>query len=266
MTVSQTEALERIRFVLVNTSHPGNIGSAARAIRTMGLHRLVLVAPHAFPHAEASALAAGAGDVLAAARVSDELAPTLSDCHLVLGATARRRGVELDELDPRTAARRILDAANAGQQVALLFGNEQSGLSNDEIKHCHAAITVPTDPTYGSLNLSQAVQVVAWEIREAWLAQGVVTSAVESRDPPAEAAQMEAFFEHLARTLDDIDFHKGRSPEVILQRLRRLFLRAEPDQRELRVLHGVLADASRMARLARVEGGGATPERSETIP
>jgi len=248
---ASADALARIRFVLANTSHPGNIGSAARAIRTMGLHRLVLVAPHAFPHAEASALAAGAGDVLAAARVGDELAPMLADCHLVLGATARRRGVELDELAPRAAARRILDAANAGQQVALLFGNEQSGLSNDEIKHCHAAITVPTDPTYGSLNLAQAVQVVAWEIREAWLAQGAATPAAESRDLPADAAQMEAFFEHLARTLDDIDFHKGRSPEVILQRLRRVFLRAEPDQRELRVLHGVLADASRMAQLAR---------------
>lgn len=251
MTHTSTDALERIRFVLVNTSHPGNIGSAARAIRTMGLHRLVLVAPHAFPHAEASALAAGAGDVLAAARVGDALAPMLSDCHLVLGATARRRGVELDELDPRTAARRLLEAAHAGRQVALLFGNEQSGLSNDEIKHCHAAITVPTDPTYGSLNLAQAVQVVAWEIREAWLAQGGAVAATESRDPPADAAQREAFFDHLARTLDDIDFHKGRSPEVILQRLRRLFLRADLDQRELRVLHGVLADASRMARLAR---------------
>ena len=266
MTVMPTDALDRIRFVLVNTSHPGNIGSAARAIRTMGLHRLVLVAPHAFPHAEASALAAGAGDVLAAARVDEALPPVLADCHLVLGATARRRGVELDELDPRTAARRVLDAANAGQQVALMFGNEQSGLSNDEIKHCHAAITVPTDPTYGSLNLAQAVQVVAWEIREAWLEQGGGAATVESRDAPADAAQLEAFFEHLARTLDDIDFHKGRSPEVILQRLRRLFLRAEPDQRELRVLHGVLADASRMARLARVDGGDATPERSETIP
>lgn len=255
MTSTPTEALERIRFVLVNTSHPGNIGSAARAIRTMGLHRLVLVAPQAFPHAQAQALAAGASDVLERAVVADTLAPALSDCHFVLGATARRRGVEIDEFDPRSAARRVLAAANEGRQVALLFGNEQSGLSNDELKHCHAAITVPTDPSYGSLNLAQAVQVVAWELREAWLAQGGATAAAQSRDPPAEAAQMEAFFDHLARTLDVIDFHKGRSPEVIMQRLRRLFLRAEPDQRELRVLHGILADASRMAQLARERGG-----------
>ncbi len=251
-----TSAVDRIRFVLVNTSHPGNIGSAARAIRTMGMRRLVLIAPQAFPHAQASALAAGAGDVLEQAVVSDALAPALADCHFVVGATARRRGVELDELEPRAAAQRLLVAAADGQQVAVLFGNEQSGLSNDEIKHCHAAITIPTDATYGSLNLAQAVQVVAWELREAWLAGGQAPIPHETRDPPADAAQMEAFFDHLARTLDAIDFHKGRSPEVILQRLRRVFLRAAPDQRELRVLHGVLADASRMARLARGQDGG----------
>ncbi|MBX3690483.1 RNA methyltransferase [Dokdonella sp.] len=242
------DALARIRCVLASTSHPGNIGSAARALRTMGLQRLVLVSPHAFPHEQATALAAGAIEVLERAQVHASLEPALADCHLVLGATARRRGVELDELDPRAAAQRVLAASLAGQQVALLFGNEQSGLSNEEIQHCHAAITIPTDPDYGSLNLAQAVQVVAWEVREAWLAGNVPLAP--PRDPPADAAQLDALFEHLARTLDAIDFHKGRSPEMILQRLRRVFLRADLDQREVRVLHGICADAMRMARLA----------------
>lgn len=145
----------------------------------------------------------------------------------------------------------MLRTVQEGRQVALLFGNEQSGLDNDEIKHCHAGITIPADPTYSSLNLAQAVQVVAWELRMAWLEQGLATAeSSETRDVPASAAQMEEFFAHLARMLDAIDFHKGRSPERILQRLRRLFLRAGPDERELRVLHGILADAMRMALMA----------------
>jgi tRNA (cytidine32/uridine32-2'-O)-methyltransferase len=213
---------------------------------------LSLVSPQAFPHVEATSLAAGATDVLESATVVPTLPEAIGDCRFVLGATARRRGVELEELDPRMAARRVLDAAASGQQVALLFGNERSGLDNDEIKYCHAAITIPADPTYSSLNLSQAVQVVAWEVRMAWLA-GVDADADADPDPdpPPSSAEMDQFFAHLARTLDAIDFHKGRSPERILWRLRRLFLRASPDPRELRVLHGILADASRMAQLAR---------------
>ena len=245
-----TSPLDLVRFVLVRTSHPGNIGSAARAIRTMGLHRLELVAPEAFPHAEATALAAGAGDVIEAATQHAALPAAIGDCRLVLGATARRRGVVLEELDPRAAAQRVLDAALGGHRVALLFGNERSGLDNDEIKHCHAGITIPADPTYSSLNLAQAVQVVAWELRMAWLERQADATPARG-DARATAAEMEQFFAHLARTLDAIDFHKGRSPERILWRLRRLFLRASPDPRELRALHGILADATRMAELAR---------------
>jgi len=244
--------LDRIRFVLSRTAHPGNIGSAARAIRTMGLRRLSLVAPQAFPHPEATSLAAGATDVLDAAQVESNLPDAIADCRLVLGATARRRGVVIEEFDPRSAAGRVLAAAAAGQEVALLFGNERSGLDNDEIKYCHAAITIPADPTYSSLNLSQAVQVVAWELRMAWLAGVEIDADAEAGiDERPSSAQMDQFFAHLARTLDAIDFHKGRSPERILWRLRRLFLRASPDPRELRALHGILADATRMAELAR---------------
>jgi tRNA (cytidine32/uridine32-2'-O)-methyltransferase len=247
-----TSPVDTVRFVLVRTSHPGNIGSAARAIRTMGFHRLELVAPHSFPHAEAQALAAGAGSVIEAATVHASVAAAIEDCRFVLGATARRRGVALEELDPRAAAARVRQVVRDGGKVALLFGNEQSGLDNDEIKHCHAGITIPADPTYSSLNLAQAVQVVAWELRMAWLEHGAAAIDVAlARDQPASATQMEEFFAHLARMLDAIEFHKGRSPERILQRLRRLFLRAGPDERELRVLHGILADAMRMASMVK---------------
>jgi len=240
-----------IRFVLVRTQHPGNIGAAARAIRTMGFSRLVLVQPHQFPHNEANALAAGADDVLAGAVIAPDLVTAVADCELVLGCTARRRGVALEELSPRTAAPRALAAAAAGE-VAIVFGNERTGLENDELMRFHDAIHIASHPGFSSLNLAQAVQVLAYELRMSLLEGGAspATSAART-DPPATAEQLEYFFEHLAQTLDDIDFHKGRSPRTILQRLRRLFLRSEPDQRELRILRGIFDDAQRMARMAR---------------
>mgnify|MGYP001550562092 FL=1 len=243
------DVADRIRFVLVRTSHPGNIGAAARAIRTMGLRRLSLVAPHAFPHAEAVALAAGADDVLESAPIAPDLSTAIADCQLVLGATARRRDVPMEEIDAREAAARALAAAREGREVALVFGNERTGLENDEIKRSHAAVLIPSDPAFPSLNLAQAVQVLAYEVRMAMLA-GAAPLPAQKSDPPASSAELEAFFEHLDRTLDAIDFHKGRSPVTIMLRLRRLYLRAQPDQRELRVLHGILTDSERIARLA----------------
>lgn len=248
----------KIRFVLSNTSHPGNIGSAARAIRTMGFKRLSLVSPETFPHIDAHALAAGADDVLENAPISGLLNEAIADCSFVLGATARMRGVSLEELSPREAAKRLLEVAAAGQEVAIVFGNERSGLSNDEIALCHAAVHIPSDPSFSSLNLSQAVQVIAYELRMHLLAD--TPSRIGNVDPPATAGELEGFFGHLAASLDDIDFHKGRSDQTIMRRLRRLFLRANPDQRELRVLRGILADVQRMARLARAGGQAGTED------
>lgn len=245
-----TQPMPSIRFVLVRTSHPGNIGSAARAIRTMGFDRLVLVAPAQFPHDEATALAAGAGDVLDNTLVVPDLVAALADCALVLGCTARRRSVELPLLSPREAAERIR-AEPPGAQVAVVFGNERTGLENDELMRCHAAVHIPTDPGFSSLNLAQAVQVVAYELRLAGDASAPMPTAVgATSDPPATVEQLEHFFAHLAQTLDDIDFHKGRSPRTIMKRLRRLFLRAQLDQREVRILRGIFDDAQRMARAA----------------
>jgi tRNA (cytidine32/uridine32-2'-O)-methyltransferase len=249
MTTAQDLAT-RIRFVLVRTSHPGNIGSAARAIRTMGFERLELVAPARFPDTEANALAAGADDVLANAGIHDELIESLAGSSLALGLSARRRGVNLPEISPREAAAQVLAAAARGEQVALVFGNERTGLENEELARCHSMVRIPSVDDFSSLNLSQAVQVMAYELRVAMLGDDVQVSEPVRDEPPADATQMEQFYVHLAQMLDEIEFHKGREPTTIMLRLRKLFQRAQPDERELRVLHGILADAQRMAQLA----------------
>jgi tRNA (cytidine32/uridine32-2'-O)-methyltransferase len=240
----------RVRFVLVRTSQPGNIGAAARAIRTMGFSRLVLVAPQRFPDPEATAFAAGADAVLDRAVIVPDLRSAIADCRTVYGATARQRAVALQEFTPREVAPLVHDAALGGSEIALVFGNERTGLENDELALCHGAVHIPAAPDYSSLNLAQAVQVLAYELRVSFLGNPSAP-APHRTDPAASAGQMEGFFEHLYTTLNDIEFHKGRSPETIMLRLRKLFLRAQPDERELRVLRGILADAQRMARLAR---------------
>ena len=264
------DAAARIRIVLVGTQHPGNIGSAARAIKTMGLSRLALVAPERYPDREADALAAGARDVLETATLHATLAEAIADCRLVLGCTARSRRVPLPEQVPRAAAAAALAEAATGAEVALVFGRERTGLENEELQLCHGAVHIPSDPGYGSLNLAAAVQVLAYELRMAWLARHDPQAAAPApeaavapdafptgpeREPPASHAEMEGLFAQLAETLDDIDFHKGRAPASAMRKLRRLFLRARPDAREVRLLRGVLADAQRMARLAGGTGG-----------
>lgn len=243
-------AAARVRIVLVGTQHPGNIGSAARALLTMGLSRLVLVAPERFPHREADALAAGATDVLARASVAASVEDAVADCRLVLGCTARDRRIALPQWAPREAAAHCAETAAGGDEVALLFGRERTGLENSELQLCHAAVHIPANPDYSSLNLAMAVQVLAYELRLALSAGGRAPAQDERADPPATHAQLEGLFAQLAETLDEIDFHKGRAPDSAMRKLRRLFLRAGLDQREVRLLRGVLSDAQRMARLA----------------
>jgi len=241
--------LDRLRIVLIGTQHPGNIGSAARAMKTMGLQRLTLALPARFPHREAEAMAAGAGDVLQAAVQVGSLAEAVADCQLVLGCTARSRRIALDTVTPRAAAARAVAAAGAGVQVALVFGRERTGLDNAELQLCHAAVEIPANPDYSSLNLAAAVQIISYELRLAALA-GAPDVAAERPADPATHAQMEGLFSHLGQALDAIDFHKGRAPESALRKLRRIFLRGGLSAREVRLLHGILADAERMARLA----------------
>ena len=233
--------LEHVRVVLDRTSHPGNIGAAARAMKVMGLRDLHLVAPDRFPHAEATAMASSADDVLGRATVHDSLADALSGCSLVIGTSARRRSVAQEMTDPEGAARMTLQAAG---EVALLFGCERSGLDNDALDRCHALVSVPTSDEYRSLNLAQAVQVLCYELRLA-----LVDSAQPSGDGrvPATAERMDVFFERLERTLRAIRFSTPGQDETLHRRLRRLFQRARPDDDELNMLNGILSRTLQLA-------------------
>lgn len=267
-----------IRFVLVGTSHPGNIGAAARALKNMSLEELVLVRPVAFPHPEARARASGAEDLLARARVEQDLRIAVRDCSLVLATTSRERDQYFRVLDVREAAVRALEAAEHGP-VALLFGPERAGLSNAELECAHALLRIPANPLYNSLNLAMAVQVVAYEVLRARLArstaaapldpasEGAVpgTSASAAAMPAATAAtasgprnvplatvqQMEQFYEHLAEVLEEIDFRdRTQAGTHLMKRLRRLFQRAEADENEINILRGILTAVQQRRRRA----------------
>lgn len=251
-----------IRIVLVGTQHPGNIGSAARAMKTMGLTRLVLVAPEKAPDRDTVAMAAGADDLVDAAPVHATLAEAVADCAFVLGCTARSRRVQLDQLDPRQAAARVLEFVPTGP-VALVFGRERTGLDNNELQLCHAAVHIPSNPAFSSLNLAAAVQVLSYEVRMALLGASAATPApapvAPIREGLAPHAELEGFFAQLAEALDAIDFHKGRTPDSAMRKLRRLYLRAGLDSAEVRLLRGILADTQRMAMLA---GQAEVPDRA----
>lgn len=220
-------------------------------MKTMGLARLVLVAPERSLNEEAYRRSAGADEVMGNAPVLATLAEAVADCRLVLGCTARSRRVSLEQLLPHEAAQRIVGAA-AVEEVALVFGRERTGLDNGELQLCHAAVHIPSDPEFSSLNLAAAVQVLAYEIRMAQLrlAPAATVEPLPADRQPASHGQMEGFFGQLADTLEAIDFHKGRAPESAMRKLRRLFLRGDLNAQEVRLLRGILSDAQRMARLA----------------
>lgn len=241
MTLAAPFPSDRIRFVLVETTHLGNIGAVARAMKNMGLARLHLVQPRQRPDAEAIARASGADDLLAAAQVHDSLAAALIGCRRVIGSSARPRAVAWPSVDPPAAATLLLDAAQHGD-VALVLGRESSGLTNDELARCHYLAHIPTDPTFSSLNLAAAAQVFAYELRRTWLEGRAVLPAAAPRDL-ATAEAMEGFFVHLHQTLLDIGFADPEQSRRLSRRLRRLFQRAEPDWTELNILRGILSAA-----------------------
>lgn len=229
--------LNRLRVVLVRTSLPANIGAAARAMLTMGLTRLVLVAPRHFPHADATALAAGATRVLDGARVVPTLDEALSGVTLSIGLSARPRKLAGRVLAVREAAAQAIGGARDGD-VALVFGTEMSGLGNDELARCSLVATIAANPEYTSLNLAAAVQVVAWELRMA--AQGgAVWSA--PRFAPATHDDIAALHAHATRTLTALSFFDPQRPRRLLPRLRRLFARAGLEREEVNILRGILS-------------------------
>lgn len=227
-----------VRIVLVGTTHPGNIGAVARAMKNMGLEDLVLVEPRYFPHADATARASGAEDVLESARVVGSLAEALADCNYVAGASARSRTIGWPTLVPRTCAER-LEAEAADGVAAAVFGPEKSGLSNDDLDRCHALLTIPTVPGFSSLNLAMAVQVLCYELRMVRL--GGQGGAAPRETPLATGDQLEHFYDHLERVLTASGFLDPDNPRQLMRRLRRLFARAEPDQNEINILRGILA-------------------------
>lgn len=241
MNDSLSAVLERIRFVMVETTHPGNIGAAARAMKNMGLCRLHLVRPKSLPNAEAVARASGADDLLADAQVHGNLVDALRGCRLVIGSSARLRTLEWPLLEPVDCAVRLVAEAQEGE-VALLLGRESSGLTNDELACCHFLAHIPTNPEFSSLNVASAAQIFAYEIRRAWLGSTGQYSGQTGWDPaPAEA--MEGFHAHLARALVDTGFSDPVQSRKLLRRLRRLFNRARPDLVEINILRGILSAA-----------------------
>jgi tRNA (cytidine32/uridine32-2'-O)-methyltransferase len=231
--------LDKIRIVLISTSHPGNIGSSARAMMTMGLSELCLVAPLSFPHDKAIEMASGATEILANASIVETLDEAINDCTLVIGMSARDRAIPWPLFTPREMAQKVIGESKAPHsQIAILFGREQNGLTNDELQRCHAHVQIPANPIYSSLNLAAAVQVMAYELRMADL--GEITFADEWDYRLATADEMEKFFIHLQEVLVQIEFLKLSAPRRLMTRMRRLFFRTRPDAMEMNMLRGML--------------------------
>ncbi|MEE9354658.1 MAG: RNA methyltransferase [Methylococcaceae bacterium] len=233
--------LKHIKIVLVHTSHPGNIGAVARAMKNMDLDRLCLVKPKFFPHADATARASGADDILGKAQVYGSLSEALEECQLVFGASVRSRTIDWLELSPKQSIEKIL-ATDTSVQVAFVFGREDSGLTNAELDLCHALIKIPCNSSFSSLNIAAAVQVICYE-----LYCGLnVTEKNSSNDQQdvseslATSAQMELFYNHLFETLSDIGFIHPDKSRSLMRRLRKLFNRANVETQEIDILRGIL--------------------------
>ncbi len=252
---------ENIRVVMINTSHPGNIGAAARVMKNMGLKRLYLVEPKSFPNYEATAMASGADDLLSQAVVCSSFEQALQGCHLVLGTTARERKIQHEFIAAREAG--ILSAEESVQyEVALVFGRERTGLTNEETGLCHKLINIPTNPEYSSLNVASAVQIVTYELMMSLRAQmntddsGSGSGSGSSAEPDkietesgveyASSENMQRFYQHLEQTLIDIDFLKIKQSPQLMPKLRHIYNRVRLEQEELNILRGILSKTQKL--------------------
>src|SRR6202030_2554725 len=224
-----------VRIVLIDPSHPGNIGSVARAMKNMALSDLVLVRPRSFLHTEANALAAGADDILAGARIVTSVAEAISDCAFIAGTTSRPRSYYWEFTTPREVAGRIV-ALPDENRAALLFGSERYGLATEDLNHCNVLVRIPANPEYCSLNLAMSVQLAAYEI---FMAREQPHSLTQLEMPLAPSGDVEHFYTHLHQVLNDIDFD-DRTVHL-MERLRRLFSRAQLDRNDLNILRGILS-------------------------
>jgi tRNA (cytidine32/uridine32-2'-O)-methyltransferase len=241
-----------VRIVLMETSHPGNIGAAARAMKNMGLTRLVLVNPYDFPSEKAVARAVSASDLITSATVVATLDEAIAGCQLVLGTSARNRRIPWPMLDPRGCGEKVVAEQASGGEIAILFGREDRGLKNEELQKCHFHINIPTGEAYSSLNLAMAVQVLCYELLQALLAkQGRADQVVDPADQPwdqsyAAADTMEHLFTHLEETLIQVEFHDPENPRQLMNRLRRMFNRIRMDQMEVNILRGFLTSINKL--------------------
>lgn len=246
--------LSNVRIVLVNTTHTGNIGAAARAMKNMGLSRLTLVAPKQQPDAEAYARSSRADEILDQAVIVDDLEAAIADCQLVIGTSARQRNLCWPLITPRQMADEVAKASMAqpGAQIALVFGREDRGLTNEELALCHFHVNIPTDESFSSLNVAAAVQVLVYEVRMKWLElqEATLPDWQDEWDVDwADAAGVERFYQHLEQVLTDLDFYDPENPRNLMQRLRRLYQRARLDQTELNILRGILTATEKAADL-----------------
>lgn len=243
--------LANFRIVLSHTQHPGNIGSVARAMLNMGLRELALVEPERFPHPQARAQASGALAVLDEARVTKTLDEAVADCAWVVGTSARARHLGDEPMTPEAFADMAVERAKAGQKVALVFGFEQTGLTNEELDRCNAVVAIPCNPGYSSLNLAQAVQVLVYCLRRAAIVEVPRAPSIKHDNPlyaPPTSEQTEQFYEHLERTLLMTGFIDPMNPRLLMRRLRTVFNRAQPDLNELNLLRGILSTVEKTKR------------------
>ncbi len=236
--------MQNIRIILVNPSHPGNIGATSRAMKNMGLTRLYLVAPEAFPHPEAYYRSAGADDVLNSAVVTSDLPQALTGCEWAYAASARLRRLDLTACNVRQCAEQIVQMTRQ-PEVALVFGRESSGLTNWELAQCSVHVQIPTDEQFQSLNLAAAVQIFAYEIRMAWLNANPLQTEAKSRIL-APHEQMLSLYHHLEATLKQVEFLNPAHPKKLMQRLQRMFNRAQLDSTEVNILRGILTSIDKM--------------------
>jgi tRNA (cytidine32/uridine32-2'-O)-methyltransferase len=224
-----------VRIVLIDPSHPGNVGSVARAMKNMALDDLTLVRPRSFPHPESDALAAGADDILAKARVVDSVVEAIADCAFVAGTTSRPRSYYWEFSTPRAVAARIVGLGSENR-AALLFGSERYGLGTEDLNHCNVLVRIPANSAYCSLNLAMSVQLLAYEL---FMAREQPQPHVQLEQPLAPAGDVEHFYSHLHQVLNEIDFEDRTGH--LMERLRRLFNRAQLDRNELNILRGILS-------------------------
>ncbi|GIU29839.1 MULTISPECIES: tRNA (cytosine(32)/uridine(32)-2'-O)-methyltransferase TrmJ [unclassified Shewanella] len=243
--------LSNIRVVLVGTSHPGNIGSTARAMKTMGLSTLYLAEPKVEPDGHSIALAAGASDILKHAITVGSVEEAIADCSLVIATSARSRTLDWPMLEPREAGEKLVGSALNGP-VAIVFGRENNGLTNEELQRCDYHVAIPANPEYTSLNLAQAVQIICYEARVAHLAQvqgateQTVVESEESEDAYPSSRERENFFEHLETTLLSTNFIVKNHPGQVMTKLRRLFSRTRIERQEMNILRGILTSIDKV--------------------